>query len=67
MVITFQFNPGDTHIGDALFPPPRWDMPPELAGLLWIDNKFPFAVTSRANPAAQRQMPAALAGFDGQA
>jgi hypothetical protein len=60
-VITFQFNPGDTHIGDATFPPPKWDMPAELAGLLWVDNKFPFTVTSRPNPDACRPMPELLA------
>ncbi|MBB4913352.1 hypothetical protein [Streptosporangium saharense] len=62
-VLTFQFNLGDTHVDDAIFPPPRWDMPRELSGLLWVDNKFPFAVTSRPNPAAHRPMPATLASL----
>ena len=61
--VTVQFNLGDTYIGEAMSPPPRWDMPAELAGLLWVDNVFPFAVTSRPNPAAHRPMPAALAGM----
>jgi hypothetical protein len=63
LVLTFQFNPGDTYIGEATFPPPRWEMPAELAGLLWVDNNFPFAVTSRPNAAAYRPMPAALANL----
>ncbi|WP_214111404.1 hypothetical protein [Acrocarpospora catenulata] len=59
-VITFQFKAGDTHIGRVNSPSPKWDMPPELAGLLWVENAFPFAVTSRPNAAAERPMPAAL-------
>ncbi|MBP2702922.1 hypothetical protein JOL79_03785 [Microbispora sp. RL4-1S] len=62
-VITFQFNLGDAYIGGPAVPSPRWDMPPELAGLLWIDNKFPFTVTSRPNPSAHRPMPALLANL----
>ncbi|MGI5286532.1 hypothetical protein ACQEVF_24780 [Nonomuraea polychroma] len=56
--VTFQFNLDDTHIGEAALPPPSWEMPAELAGLLWVGNKFPFTVTSRPNPGAHRPMPA---------
>ncbi|WP_182885746.1 hypothetical protein [Microbispora sp. H10885] len=62
-VITFQFKPGDAYIGKAAVPPSRWDVPAELAGLLWIDNKFPFTMTSRPNPSAHRPMPALLANL----
>ncbi|MGI5151444.1 hypothetical protein ACQEVC_34610 [Plantactinospora sp. CA-294935] len=56
-VITFQFNPGDTFIGDRtinLAHPPRWTMPPELSGLLWLNNHPPFEATARLNSQAAR-------------
>ncbi|KWX03235.1 hypothetical protein LI90_4286 [Carbonactinospora thermoautotrophica] len=61
--ITFQFNAGDPFIGEQtvqLDRPRHWRMPPELSGLLWISNQFPFALTARPNPTAQRPMPHAL-------
>jgi hypothetical protein len=58
--IRFQFNPGDTHIGEYQFNPgypARWDMPSGLSGLLWLHNTFPFSATARPNPVAARAMP----------
>ncbi|MFJ8697357.1 hypothetical protein [Streptomyces roseolilacinus] len=40
--------------------PPRWTMPPELAGVLWVDNDFPFPAAWRPNPAASTPAPPAL-------
>lgn len=58
--ITFQFNYGDTFIGDrtvTLDRPETWKMPPELSAIAWIDNQFPFRVAVRANPDAVRPVP----------
>ncbi|MFD7973012.1 hypothetical protein [Streptomyces clavifer] len=36
-------------------------MPPELAGVLWVNNDFPFTTAWRLNPIAATRVPAALA------
>lgn len=59
-VITFQFGGGDTHLGEATVqwgPVEPWQMPPDLAALLWIDHTFPFEMTLRPNPNARRPIP----------
>jgi hypothetical protein len=61
--ITFQFNAGDPHIGTQtvnLAPVPAWPWPDDLAGLLWVENRLPFSLTSRPNPTVQRPMPVEL-------
>jgi hypothetical protein len=63
LTTTMQFNIGDTWIGEEtvdLGRPDRWEMPAELAGVLWVDNQWPFDLAWRANPAARR--PAATLG-----
>jgi hypothetical protein len=59
--VTVQFNYGDTFIHDPLDlqpgNPPRWSMPPELAGVLWVDNEFPFTATWRPNLKARTPAP----------
>ncbi|WP_405542712.1 hypothetical protein OG478_13560 [Streptomyces phaeochromogenes] len=59
--VTVQFNYGDTFIHDPLDlqpgNPPRWSMPPELAGVLWMDNEFPFTATWRPNLKARTPAP----------
>lgn len=63
--LTFQFSPGDTFIHEpvTLQPgrPPRWAMPAELAGVLWVDNAFPFTTHWRPNHDALTPAPADLA------
>ncbi|MBQ1022966.1 hypothetical protein [Micromonospora sp. C95] len=63
-VMTFQFNPGDWHIGSCqvdLAHPFRWTMPARLSGLLWMSNKFPFSIGGvRLNAEARRAVPQAL-------
>ncbi len=57
LTTTMQFNLGDTWIGEQTFDmgrPDRWEMPAELAGVLWVDNRWPFGLAWRANPAAHR-------------
>jgi hypothetical protein len=59
-VITFQFNAGDSFIGEATMDwarPAQWHMPPGLSGILWVSNDFPFPVVARPNDAANRPMP----------
>ena len=64
--VTVQFNYGDTfiHAPMELQPgnPPRWAMPPELAGVLWVDNEFPFTAIWRPNATALRPAPDRLTG-----
>jgi hypothetical protein len=64
---TVQFNFGDWFIDEEqvdLARPPRWDMSADLAGLLWISNRYPFRVeASRPNPGARRPMPEPLVGL----
>jgi hypothetical protein len=58
--ITFQFNHGDTFVGDrtvTLDRPETWAMPPELSAIVWIDNRFPFRASVRANPGTVRPLP----------
>ncbi|MEU7794850.1 hypothetical protein AB0B11_15595 [Micromonospora tulbaghiae] len=58
--VSFQFNIGDTFIGSKpinLARPPRWSMPTDLAGLLWLHNQLPFAATARPNPDGRRLLP----------
>jgi hypothetical protein len=60
--ITFQFNPGDSFIGQqtvSMTPFPPWEWPDGLAGLLWIANQLPFGLTPRPGPAGRRPIPAA--------
>lgn len=60
---TFQFNPGDTWIGEStvnLGQPERWRMPAELAGILWVGNQMPFGLDWRSNPDTRRPVPAAF-------
>jgi hypothetical protein len=60
---TFQFGTGDSYIGQAelnLGRPNQWVMPSALAGLLWIDNHFPFRTTWRANHHADSPLTAML-------
>ncbi|WP_017238197.1 hypothetical protein [Streptomyces sp. SS] len=63
--ISVQFNFGDSFIHHPVevnpLNPPRWTMPPELAGVLWVDNEFPFTTAWRPNPAAATPAPSALA------
>lgn len=51
--MTVQFNYGDSFIHEpvvfGLGNPPRWTMPSELAGVLWVDNTFPFTTQWRLN------------------
>ena len=58
-VMTFQFNPGDTFLGNQTINfahPARWTMPAELSGLLWLNNQLPFETTARPNSQAIRPM-----------
>ncbi|MEW1567444.1 hypothetical protein AB0454_31285 [Streptomyces sp. NPDC093509] len=63
--LSMQFNFGDSFIHHPVeidpSNPPRWTMPPELAGVLWVHNDFPFTATWRVNPAAAISVPPALA------
>ncbi|MGW8767844.1 hypothetical protein ACWGN5_35770 [Streptomyces sp. NPDC055815] len=63
--LSVQFNFGDSFIHHPVevdpFNPPRWTMPPELAGVLWVDNEFPFTTAWRPNRAAATPAPTALA------
>jgi hypothetical protein len=56
--VSVQFDFGDSFIHHPVeidpLNPPRWTMPPELAGLLWVNNDFPFTGTWRPNPSAER-------------
>lgn len=65
--VTFQFNPGDTHIGGFSFDlahPSRWTMPARLSGLLWMSNRYPFDVNAiRLNSVSQRPVPRLLADY----
>ena len=64
-VFTMQFNFGDCYLGKPVdinpAKPARWAMPPELAGVLWIDNTFPFGAQWRPNAEAVRPAPNVLA------
>lgn len=63
-VISFQYNVGDQFIGEQtvnLGHIPRWTMPAQLSGLLWLHNQPPFAATARPNPVAALPFPAVLA------
>lgn len=63
--LSVQFNFGDSFIHHPMevdpFNPPRWDMPPELAGVLWVNNDFPFTSAWRPNPAPETPAPPLLA------
>jgi len=63
---SLQFNFGDVYYGAPtkinLGRPPRWEMPDDLAGVLWVHNEFPFQVSWRPNPEARRPAPRELAG-----
>ncbi|MEU2245065.1 hypothetical protein ABZ572_37420 [Streptomyces sp. NPDC018338] len=56
--ISVQFDFGDSFIHHPVevdpFNPPRWTMPSALAGVLWVDNEFPFTTDWRPNPAARQ-------------
>jgi hypothetical protein len=61
--MTFQFNAGDTHIGEqtvSMAPVSPWMWPEGLDGLLWIHNQLPFGLTARPNPVSRRKMPQAI-------
>ncbi|MFD9721032.1 hypothetical protein [Streptomyces sp. NPDC059076] len=62
--VSVQFNYGDSFIHHPIgmdpFNPPRWSMPSELAGVLWVDNEFPFTTAWRPNPAAAFPAPPKL-------
>ncbi|MDJ0342831.1 hypothetical protein QMK19_23285 [Streptomyces sp. H10-C2] len=64
LTTTLQFNFGDNYLGPPqdINPsfPRRWAMPADLAGVLWIDNVYPFGATWRPNGAAARPAPEAL-------
>jgi hypothetical protein len=63
---TLQFNFGDPWVGEGtvdLGRPERWEMPAELAGVLWVHNQFPFGVAWRPNPAARRPASALSCAF----
>ncbi|MHB9861997.1 hypothetical protein [Streptomyces sp. YIM S03343] len=66
--LSFQFNFGDTfiHAPVEIDPsnPPRWTMPSELAGVLWVNNDFPFTTDWRPNPTAAIPAPPALVTQD---
>ncbi|MET7920991.1 hypothetical protein ABZU45_35130 [Streptomyces avermitilis] len=63
--LSVQLSFGDTFVHHPVevnpFNPPRWTMPPELAGVLWVNNDFPFTTIWRPNPNAVTPVPAALA------
>ncbi|MFC8270154.1 hypothetical protein ACFUIZ_31235 [Streptomyces cinereoruber] len=63
--ISVQFDFSDSFIHHPVevnpLDPPRWTMPPELAGVLWVNNEFPFTTAWRPNPAAAAPAPLALA------
>ncbi|MEV7817760.1 hypothetical protein AB0P05_45245 [Streptomyces flaveolus] len=63
--VSMQFNFGDTFLHQPVeidpLNPPRWTMPPELAGVLWVNNDFPFTTVWRPNPTAAIPAPPALA------
>lgn len=60
-----QFDFGDSFIHNPVevdpLNPPRWTMPPELAGVLWVSNEFPFTTDWRPNPDATTPAPPAFA------
>ncbi|MET9485044.1 hypothetical protein [Streptomyces sp. NPDC006638] len=62
--LSVQFNIGDSFIHHPVevdpFNPPRWTMPPELAGVLWVNNDFPFTAAWRPNPTAATPAPPTL-------
>jgi hypothetical protein len=59
--LSVQFNFGDSFIHHPVdinpLNPPRWTMPPELAGVLWVDNEFPFTTAWRPNATAATPAP----------
>lgn len=62
--LSVQFNFGDSFIHQPVEidprNPPRWTMPPDLAGVLWVNNGFPFTAAWRPNPAAALPAPPGL-------
>ncbi|MFD4576745.1 hypothetical protein ACFWNK_30815 [Streptomyces sp. NPDC058417] len=62
--ISVQFDFGDSFIHHPVevdpFNPLRWTMPPELAGVLWVNNEFPFTTAWRPNLIAATPVPPAL-------
>ncbi|GGU41012.1 hypothetical protein [Streptomyces violascens] len=62
--IRVQFDFGDSFIHEPIEMqpdrPPRWTMPDDLAGVLWVDNTFPFTTQWRPNPHALIPAPAAF-------
>ncbi|REF00315.1 hypothetical protein [Thermomonospora umbrina] len=66
--IVIQFNGSDLTRGVSggtldLGRSARWEMPPNLAGLVWLQRDFPFSATARPNTGGRRPMPDALAGM----
>jgi hypothetical protein len=66
LTTTMQFNFGDPWVGEGtvdLGRPERWEMPADLAGVLWVHNRLPFGLAWRPNPAARRPASALGAAF----
>lgn len=63
--LSVQFDFGDSFIHHPVeidpLNPPRWTMPDELAGVLWVNNDFPFTTDWRLNPTAGIPVPPGLA------
>ncbi|WP_405890252.1 hypothetical protein OG427_17850 [Streptomyces sp. NBC_00133] len=63
--MSLQFNFGDVYFGEPTEirsgRPERWEMPSDLAGVLWAHNQPPFDLAWRANPAATLPAPQAIA------
>lgn len=66
--LSVQFDFGDSFIHHPAdidpFEPPRWTMPPELAGVLRVHNDFPLGTAWRPNATAATPAPAALVAKD---
>ncbi|GAA1922848.1 hypothetical protein [Streptantibioticus ferralitis] len=63
--MTLQFNAGDAYLGKPiqidLNKPRKWQMPSDLAGVLWVGNQFPFGdLAWRPNPRAVQRVPEAM-------
>lgn len=62
--LSVQFNSGDTFIHYPvevdLSNPPHWAMPPDLTGVLWVNNDYPFTTGWRPNPTAAAPAPPAF-------
>ncbi|MFD9081654.1 hypothetical protein [Streptomyces erythrochromogenes] len=63
--LSVQFDFGDLFIHQPAeidpHNPPRWTMPSDLAGVLWVNNDFPFTTAWRPNPVEATPAPLGLA------